>query len=383
MNIGRRRLALGSSVLVFAIIVGLLAAGIGIASLMVASSPTPSPSTSTTLTTYTTPGTPTENATSSVTSPNGLRLTLSLAYDPSSFGSGIPIEVSLFNTLSTTSNLEPTAGAQEFSLGPCSQLPLGVEVLEGNYGLGNLSEGSSLGLYYPGVYNCPALFGVAYWSFAPHSDNVTLLSQQPVGNSNTTAPQAMWTQKASASLEYWGYWSGEAPEGYPTGNASFTSFPPDVYTVAADDSWGQVTLLHFTVVPVLISLPSCSSIASDPSYLRYANFSSSGGPLNLQAYYREAGSNTSYVLALSASGNLTVSLTYLDYSGNWPLQFSANSSQIQTWQFFTPEGALAYPATFQHGQCSLLQVNLPYPSQSIVLGMELSDNETQTFTLNA
>lgn len=370
-----RRRTMAATGLIFVVVVALAVAGIG--AILLTSQPS-----SVGQTTSTTIGTPsTGNATSSVLSPNGLRLTLSMPDTAFSQGTGVPIDISLFNTLTTANNLTPMNGGTEFKLGPCTQLPLGVAIFEGNYAANNLSQGTPLGLFYPGIYSCPAMFDVDYWLFAPQSDNITLVSLQPTGTGNATAPRDMWTQEADANLEYWGYWSGQA-EFYPSLNASFTSFPPGSYTVAASDAWGQLVILHFNIVPTTVLL-TCTSIATNPSFVGYTNASSSSGPLSLQDCYREIGSNNTYLLALSATGNSPVSLTYLDYSGNWAMQFSANPSQIQTWQFYTPAGILAYPATFQPSQCSLLRVNLPYASQSMVLRLELSDNETQTFTLNS
>ena len=69
--------------------------------------------------------------TSSVISSNGLRLTLSLLQTTFSEGRGIPINVSLFNTLSTQNNIAEASNRTQFGLGPCSQLPLGVGILHG------------------------------------------------------------------------------------------------------------------------------------------------------------------------------------------------------------------------------------------------------------
>jgi hypothetical protein len=45
----------------------------------------------------------------------------------------------------------------------------------------------------------------------------------------------------SAGDSYTGYWTGSLA------TAAFHPFPPGVYTVLAEDEWGDVVLLHFTV----------------------------------------------------------------------------------------------------------------------------------------
>jgi hypothetical protein len=160
-------------------------------------------------------------------------------------GSGVPVNISLFNTLTARNNLT-APGATDLSLDPCSQLPFGIGVFAGYYDAGNLSQGTSLELSYPGIYNCPALFAIEYWSFAPMSDNITAVSPQPTGSGNATAPRDMWTQSAGAETEYLGSWSIQDAAN-PSTNATFDYFQPGTYTLAAEDAWGQVTLLHFLV----------------------------------------------------------------------------------------------------------------------------------------
>ena len=236
-----------------------------------------------------------------------------------------------------------------------------------------------MGLFYPGFYSCPAEFAVAYWSFAPLSDEATLVSQQPTGIGNTTGPRDMWTQKAEAGLEYWGYWSGVA-EFYPSTTVSFVSFKPGVYTLAAGDAWGHLAILYFEVIPAASTL-TCAGVSSNSSYVAYTNASVNSGPLGLSAYYKVPGSNDTYLLAMYGTGSSSVTLTYFQFATSWPLQFSPDPTQIQSWQYFTPNGTLAYPATFSPNQCSLVRVVLPYPSTNIVLALEFSNNQSQTFTL--
>src|SRR5271157_2118929 len=117
------RTAMGKAAMAFVAIIIVLAAGIGVASFK---------SQTTTSTPATTTGSSAPsggNATSYVLSPNGLKLTLSASQTTVTQGSGVSIGVSLSNTLATRNNLSlPIGGTDLFSLGPCSQLPLGVAI---------------------------------------------------------------------------------------------------------------------------------------------------------------------------------------------------------------------------------------------------------------
>jgi hypothetical protein len=94
--------------------------------------------------------------------------------------------------------------------------------------------------------------------------------------------------------------------------------------------WGQLVLLHFLVVVATNPL-TCTTIASDLSFVgRVTDGSTAGTPLNLQAYYKELGTNDTYVLALSAKGTTHVTLTSLDYGGSAELLFNPDPNQIQS-----------------------------------------------------
>jgi hypothetical protein len=374
----RQGAAISTATMAFAAIIIVVTAGVGAISF----TSQPAPSTRTITTGIFEP--PTGNLTSSMISSNGLRLTLSLARSMFPQGSGVSMNVSLINTLTTRNNLTMPGGRISLGLGPCGQLPLSVGVFKGNYDVGNLSEGNSLGLYYPGLYMCPALFPIGFWSFAPGNDNVTLVSPQPTGAGNANAPKDMWTQRARANLEYWGYWSGQAT-GYPSGNAAFVSFQPGTYTVAAQDAWGDATVLHFQIVNDQNAL-DCATIALNSSFIGHTVDYVGPGPLKLGVYYAEHGNNSTFVLALTAAGGSNETLTFLIYtplysSMNSQLSFDPDPSRVQSWQYFTQDGAMVYPATFYPNQCSLLRVIIPQNSTEIHLRFEFSDNQAQTFTL--
>ena len=132
------------------------------------------------------------NATSSSLAPNGLRLTLNLSQTVLEQDNGASMDLSLFNTLTSEDNLTmPAGGGAQFSLGVCSQLPLGLAIFRGDYTATNLSQAPGLNLNFPGFYSCPSGVEIAYWSFAPLSDNITLVSPQSSGPGNATMPESI------------------------------------------------------------------------------------------------------------------------------------------------------------------------------------------------
>ena len=200
----------------------------------------------------------------STTTENGLRL--NLAVSPSSIYSGDTVTVSLsdFNTLdmvnSPVMSALPMIGGAPLGSSPCGQLPLGFGVASGYYGTGNVSQASLLSLYQPGLYYpCPAEFPVAYFSFSPLSDNVSLYSLQPSKMSNATVPTLMWTEPDTFNQSFSGYWTGQ---GFPVGNDTSHSFQPGVYTLVGADRYGQLVVVHFYVQPAASTTTTEQSTSS-------------------------------------------------------------------------------------------------------------------------
>lgn len=196
--------------------------------------------------------TPGQQTSQSTSTGNGLRL--SLAVNPSVVRSGgtITISISDFNTL-LTSNAPAITGAPAVSgtaltLGPCSQLPLGFGVYEGYYDEGNLSSASPLDLFQPGVvYSCPAEFNIAYFSFSPQSDVISLYSLQPSGSGNATVPTRMWTNPDAFTGNFSGYWTVQ--DQAVLTSSVFHQFQSGVYTIVGGDDYGQLAIIHLYVQP--------------------------------------------------------------------------------------------------------------------------------------
>jgi hypothetical protein len=93
----------------------------------------------------------------------------------------------------------------------------GYEILQGNYGLNNFTQGTALWLQPPpSLLNCCGMVEGPPTSYAI----------QPLSKANIL------------SGSYAGYF---------VGGSTYTPFSPGIYTVLAGDEWGDVAILHFIV----------------------------------------------------------------------------------------------------------------------------------------
>jgi hypothetical protein len=127
--------------------------------------------------------------------------------------------------------------SEEFTLGPCTWgSPCGIAVFQGLYTTSNFSSATPLVIFNPnGAYACPSSSwgeGIAY-DFKPLSDIATI--------SQSTVPPSSYNLPLNKELQLNGYWSGNPP------GAILNSFNPGAYTVVADDEWGNLVVVHFTV----------------------------------------------------------------------------------------------------------------------------------------
>src|SRR2546427_2567759 len=188
----------------------------------------------------------------------GLNLTLTINPITAAEGRFTYMSASLVNPNSKAVVLQPTTTQMRVSAGPCSQLPLGVGISSGNFGRNNLSEASLGTIYNLGVTHCPFRFvDIDRFSFTPHSGYLTIL---------TTSPE-MLMEPAKVSTQAWGFWT-PAPRFDPLFPCCFHSFLPGVYTVIAQDEWGQLVITHFEVTDVL-AFPNCNSVASNSTFVRH------------------------------------------------------------------------------------------------------------------
>ena len=206
---------------------------------------------------------------SALNSSTGLRLSLSLFANSNGT---LTVAFEELNTLDRVSNvtasgkwsfggtgMNASLWAQE-GCGPF--LPAGYEMLRGNYGQNNFTEGTPLTLaaQLTGVF-CIANAPAPYYAFQPLSD---VAETYQYGNIPSLAGIYNVTVDPSyASAGGWsGFWTGSTMQG-GAGNViggdcpgsdstsgcplMLNPFPPGPYTVVAADEWGQVVVLHFVV----------------------------------------------------------------------------------------------------------------------------------------
>ena len=165
----------------------------------------------------------------------------------------------------TTTGKWPYPNTNSYPCGNYDQFPIEYAVMQGNWGLANYSLASSLALYNTApIYACPTEnYPQHFLSFAPLSDNASRIIMP-----------GSWKESFSVSVKYAvpGYWTGSGT------NASFHDFSPGVYTVLADDEWGNVLLLHFTVAAASAGsiTTSLASVECYPGALPTNSSSSSG-----------------------------------------------------------------------------------------------------------
>ncbi len=215
----------------------------------------------------------------SATSPNGLRLTLSLPASSIFAGQKLNVSIGLFNALSTPLDVlagnprgvpqAPNWTLEGFPLEiwpACySTMPIVFAVMSGNYTIGQIRAMN--GNWTTGgeqATGCTAAGLVYNAVFEPHSDRANL---NGTWISGSIAPdQSLGSYSLESNFTIGGYWSypltvssstqdmltpvnGSYAYFYPetTGPGGYSPFTSGVYTLAVDDEWGQIVEMHFTV----------------------------------------------------------------------------------------------------------------------------------------
>ena len=236
-----RRKGIGTISLVIVVIVIIL---IGIVAFVLYSpteTSTTTYSTSVTGTSTTTYSTSVTDTTTDVVNPaNSLQLQLALnASSSSATGVSASVFVDAYNPLSSTLNVTaantwalPLNGYNGAICGDDGPT-VGFAITQGHYTSSNITTTSFLDLVNPTVtYSCSLYFGYANpigFHFQPLSDMAAPYGC--IGN-------ACMSGTASTGGQVTGYWNQ---------GGTFTSFPRGVYTVIAEDEWGDSVLAYFTV----------------------------------------------------------------------------------------------------------------------------------------
>jgi hypothetical protein len=168
---------------------------------------------------------------SRLNSQTGLSLTLNLSADANPYPT-ITITAYDFNTLGRADNL--TVPEDWAVSGGCCDGLVQYVLYQGNYGLGNLTQGTplrqtggialSIGEFSYCIFNPLSTQATIYWAPGPFYSN-------PL------------PANASVSASLLGYWVNNTA--HPEGD--YALFPAGTYTVAAEDQWGNIVLSHFTV----------------------------------------------------------------------------------------------------------------------------------------
>jgi hypothetical protein len=191
----------------------------------------------------------------------GLKLTLTVNSTRIPSQDAIGITASVVNTLSTANNITASNAWAVNGLlsGPCdlgdstNELfsPVALGVFKGTYGLNDISSAGSP-LFVWALVECPidygfignqayALANITSYSLLPRSDNGTYAGYYIVSYSPETLAKGVFpTQMVDQAAIY-------AANGTGFFNSLGSALPAN-YTLMAGDEWGQVTLVHFSVV---------------------------------------------------------------------------------------------------------------------------------------
>ncbi len=172
---------------------------------------------------------------------DNLQLQLYLNSSSSASGFAVSITADEYNTLASTNNVTAANGWVVALNGgngaPCGDdgPPIGFAIAEGYYTSSNVTAAKFLDLVNPGAtYSCPLYLGYGNptgFLFFPMTDVAT-----SYGCNQQTC------MSGSMSSSSWGQVTGYWNQG-----GSFTSFPRGVYTVVAEDEWGNSALAYFAV----------------------------------------------------------------------------------------------------------------------------------------
>jgi hypothetical protein len=168
----------------------------------------------------------------------GLNLILNLSAGANPYPT-INITAYDVNTLSGANNLTigngwPIVSQETGRGGGCCGALVEYVLYQGNYGLGNFTQGTPL--RQTGGIGLSA-YDYSYCIFDPLSTQATIYSAPGPFYSNP------FPANASVSASLLGFWVSNPA--HPEGD--YALFPAGTYTVAAIDQWGNVVLSHFTV----------------------------------------------------------------------------------------------------------------------------------------
>ena len=170
-----------------------------------------------------------------VSNPNlGIRLMISLNASTVSVGGAVNYSASVYNIRSSVNNVSSASNWAipdliETATGPTDS-PIAYAVMPGYYVSSNISKAPSIDY---GICCTTVAGGLTVYSFQPMSDVASVFGSCSL-NPCFTKPVSTW----------------RALSEYPTGvgaGVRWVSFTAGVYTVVAEDEWGDIALASFTV----------------------------------------------------------------------------------------------------------------------------------------
>ncbi len=171
----------------------------------------------------------------------GIALILALNATTIKQGQDLPNTVKVLNTLPRVNNVSAGSGfpVKPFSP-PCNRNPIDVEMYSGYYDSSNISGASPL----PYIRTCPAVSSTSlvtaeYYLFQPSSTNATLYGLTLSGKPSSSGSISFDLVNQTSVYQFM--------SSFPIG--VHPVFPAGVYTLMVQDSWGQMVILHFSVVP--------------------------------------------------------------------------------------------------------------------------------------
>ena len=164
----------------------------------------------------------------------GLRLVVSLNASTIHVGGSVNYTASIYNTRSSENNVSSASnwaipGLIFTACGPTDS-PIAYAVMPGHYVSGNISKAPSIDY----GMGCTTVMGVTVYSFRPTSNTASVFGCMV--NPCFTRPVSTWRVFSQ----------------YPSGvglEVHWVNFTTGVYTVVAEDEWGDTTLASFTVTP--------------------------------------------------------------------------------------------------------------------------------------
>jgi len=179
---------------------------------------------------------PKDSSTASYNVNNTYDIELSTAINNNTIkqGSNITIELAVSNLDSSDNQMLISCaypsfkGNYTFPGSVDGYLPMGIAVLQGNYSVDNMSNGTPLQLFLPS--DATQISQIDNYEFLPAS----------------TSAYADFADGQTKSVDFsYAYSIG----GFYVGNSTqIQHFTPGAYTIIGADGWGMVTVLHFTVL---------------------------------------------------------------------------------------------------------------------------------------